>query len=110
MMKLLTKIRGYENEWTIKFYLAITEKITAKTDWPDYFAMQRKIMKNAYCAYRDWDQGEFDIIVFETEDEMIDFCKFNNDYQEYHTSILTLREAKDIFGEKKYIFEENKNV
>lgn len=66
--------------------------------------------KNAYCAYRDWDQGEFDIIVFETENEMIDFCKFNNDYQEFYTSILTLKEAKDIFGEKKYVFGEKENV
>ena len=40
---------------------------------------------------------------------MIDFCKFNNDYQEFYTSILTLKEAKDIFGEKKYVFGEKKD-
>jgi hypothetical protein len=61
---------------------------------------RRQKMRNAFCAYRDWDQGEFDIIVFETEDEMIDFCKFNNDYQEFYTSILTLKEAKDLFGDR----------
>ena len=55
--------------------------------------------KNAYCAYRDWDYGEFDIIVFENEDEMIMFCSFNPDYQEFTTSILTFAEAKNIFQE-----------
>ncbi len=36
-------------------------------------------MKDAYCAFRDWDYGDFDIIVFETAQEMEDFCNFNND-------------------------------
>jgi hypothetical protein len=56
-------------------------------------------MKNAYCAYRDWDFGEFDIIVFESRKAMKEFCDFNNDYQPYPTSVLTLKEAKDIFRE-----------
>ena len=56
-------------------------------------------MKNAYCAYRDWEYGEFDIIVFETFKEMNDFCQFNPDYQPFETSVLTLQEAKEIFKE-----------
>lgn len=56
-------------------------------------------MKNAYCAYRYWTCGDFDIIVFETPEEMYEFCKFNSDYQEFETSILTLQEAKDVFKE-----------
>lgn len=66
--------------------------------------------KNAYCAYRDWDYGEFDIIVFESREEMDDFCDFNNDYQPYLTSLLTLKEAKDIFGNEPRKHEEKTNV
>lgn len=58
-------------------------------------------MKNAYCAYRDWDFGEFDIIVFDSREEMEEFCQFNPKYQTYPTSILTLKEAKEIFEENQ---------
>lgn len=61
-------------------------------------------MKDAYCAYRDWDYGEFDIIVFESREEMEEFCEFNQDYQPFPTSVFTLKEAKDIFPSNEIIY------
>ena len=66
--------------------------------------------KNAFCAYRDWDRGEFDIIVFETEQEMLEFCEFNHDYEPYTTSVLSLQDAKDIFSNKPNKYKESENA
>ncbi len=67
-------------------------------------------MKDAYCAFRDWDYGDFDIIVFETAQEMEDFCNFNNDYRPFSTSVLTLQGAKKIWDNKPIQHKENQNA
>ena len=55
-------------------------------------------MKDVYCVYRDWEFGEFDIIVFRTLEEAEAFCEFNPDYRFFETSVLSLEEAKAIFA------------
>ena len=54
-------------------------------------------MKDIFCAFRDWDYGDFDIIAFETKQDMLSFCEFNTDYKPFSTSIMSLQEAKAIF-------------
>ena len=41
--------------------------------------------------------GDFDIMGFETYQDMIDFCDFNSSYMPFETRLFSLNDAKAIF-------------
>ena len=50
-----------------------------------------------FCAVRN-DLGEdFDIMGFQTYQDMIDFCDFNSSYMPFETRLFSLNDAKAIF-------------
>lgn len=54
-------------------------------------------MKDLYLVYRDWHNGDFDIMGLDTLEQAIQFCEFNPDYQLYETTQYDLAAAKSIF-------------
>ena len=51
-----------------------------------------------FCAYRSEIGADFDIIGFESYQDMIDFCDFNQEYLPFETGLYSLKDAKEIFA------------
>jgi len=50
-----------------------------------------------FCAVRNDIGGEFDIIGFETYQDMVDFCDTNTAYLPFETRLYSLKDALSIF-------------